>query len=229
MFRGPIAKGWISAYLDDITISSSSVEEHLEHLNECFSILKQNNLTLRRDKCRFMVDVVPLLGHVVSPEGISPDPAKVKAMSEFARPQNIKQLQGFLGMLGYYSIYLDKYATARFPLNELVSSANTQFVKGGKRIHVARKKKPPDDKWKRCKNCTIHAEDDPSAPFGAPVWSPTCEKAFIALKSDMCKATTLAHPDPKQSYTIYTDASSVAIGGILQQDGRPVAYYIVES
>ena len=61
-------------------------------------------------------------------------------------------------------------------------------------------------------------------------WGPTEQKAFDALKQAMIHAPVLAHPDPYKQWIVQTDASGVAIGGVLSQkqaDGtvRPVAFW----
>ena len=58
-------------YIDDIIIFSKSVEEHLAHLEEIFRRLKLNP-----KKCCFTKQKVHL-GHVVTPDGVQPNPEKV--------------------------------------------------------------------------------------------------------------------------------------------------------
>lgn len=48
-------------------------------------------------------------------------------------------------------------------------------------------------------------------------WSNECDEAFANLKQALAHATLLNHPDPKAPLSIHTDASGVAIGGVLQQ------------
>ena len=64
-------------YLDDILIASRTLEEHLQHMTEVFGRLHDAGLRLKPKKC-LLRDQVPYLGHVISAEGIHPDPAKTK-------------------------------------------------------------------------------------------------------------------------------------------------------
>ena len=85
-------------YIDDIIIFSKSVDEHLDHLEEVFRRLCDANVKLNPKKCSFFKQRVEYLGHVVTPEGISPNPDKVRVVQEFPTPTNLKELRSFLGL-----------------------------------------------------------------------------------------------------------------------------------
>ena len=55
-------------------------------------------------------------------------------------------------------------------------------------------------------------------------WSAACQKAFDGLKLDLVSAPLLALPDPSQPYEVVADASDFAIGAVLLQNGRPLAF-----
>ena len=67
-------------YLDDIIIYSRSFDDHLDHLNDVFSRLRSANVKLKPSKCSFARSSVEYLGHVVSRDGIRPDPSKIAAV-----------------------------------------------------------------------------------------------------------------------------------------------------
>ena len=69
--------------IDDIIIFSRSVEEHLVHLEEVFRRLRQANVKLNPKKCGFVKQKVEYLGHVVTPEDVSPNSDKVRVVQEF--------------------------------------------------------------------------------------------------------------------------------------------------
>ncbi|KAL3699382.1 hypothetical protein R1sor_017404 [Riccia sorocarpa] len=56
------------------------------------------------------------------------------------------------------------------------------------------------------------------------VWNPPAERAFQALKSALTEAPVLALPKLGEPFEVHTDASAMAIGGVLMQYGHPVAY-----
>ena len=55
-------------------------------------------------------------------------------------------------------------------------------------------------------------------------WSESQNKAFLKIKDLICKFTSLNVFDPKKPITIQNDSSEYAIGSVLLQDDRPVAY-----
>ncbi|GJP82930.1 hypothetical protein CLOP_g13152 [Closterium sp. NIES-67] len=55
-------------------------------------------------------------------------------------------------------------------------------------------------------------------------WTDQCQKAFDEVKTMLTNAPVLALPDPSKPYEVVTDASTVGIGAVLLQEGRPVAF-----
>jgi len=65
-------------FIDDILVYSRNEEEHAEHLRVVLTRLREHQLYAKFSKCEFWLKKVPFLGHVLSKEGISVDPAKVQ-------------------------------------------------------------------------------------------------------------------------------------------------------
>jgi len=87
-------------------VFSSSPESHKEHLRITLDLLRTNQLFAKRSKCRFGCREVEYLGHIISAEGVSADPGKIKAMGGWPFPTTIKALRGFLGLTGYYRKFI---------------------------------------------------------------------------------------------------------------------------
>jgi hypothetical protein len=66
------------------------------------------------------VDTVDYLGHVISAQGVAPDPDKVKAIMEWSRPHSLTELRGFLGLIGFNRRFVRGYATLAAPLTDLL-------------------------------------------------------------------------------------------------------------
>jgi hypothetical protein len=67
-------------YLDDIIVFSKTIDEYITNLKTIFSLLEKAHLKLKLNKCTFLAQSVPYFGHVITSEGIKPDPAKVEAL-----------------------------------------------------------------------------------------------------------------------------------------------------
>ena len=80
------------AYLDDITIYSSTPEEHLQHIKTVFEKLRHAKLSMRLSKCHFFTKEIQYLGHILGVEGIRPVPAKTEAIKAMHPPVNQKPL-----------------------------------------------------------------------------------------------------------------------------------------
>ncbi len=80
---------------------------------------REVNLKLNPSKCCFAAKTITFLGHVVSKEGIRPDPGKIEAMLHFPTPRNVTSVRSFLGLTGYYRKYVRGYSNLAGPLFEL--------------------------------------------------------------------------------------------------------------
>ena len=111
---------FVIPYVDDILIASESDHAHLQHLETVLHRFEQHNVTLNIRKCEIKVTKVNFLGHILSPEGIQPDPLRIQAIKDFTTPKNKKQLQGFLGTVNFSAKFTDKVANKLVPLLELL-------------------------------------------------------------------------------------------------------------
>ena len=84
-------------------------------------LLEEKKLYAKTSKCSFGVQEVEYLGHIVSHEGVKVDPNKIKAIKEWKVPTTIKQLQGSLGLTGYYCNFVKNYGRIAAPLTTLLN------------------------------------------------------------------------------------------------------------
>ena len=106
-------------YLDDIIIFSPDELQHLEHLEIVFSHLREAGLKMKRSKCDFFKSEIHYLGHLISPEGISPLPNKLDSIRHMPVPNSAKEIKQFLGLTGYYRKFVPRFAYISWPLTTL--------------------------------------------------------------------------------------------------------------
>lgn len=79
IFR-PFLRQFIIVFFDDILIYSSTLEDHIIHLEKTFRVLLKEQFVLKLLKCMFAQHQVEYLGHVVLSRGVEPMLAKVEAI-----------------------------------------------------------------------------------------------------------------------------------------------------
>ena len=110
---------FVIIFIDDILIYSRSREEHVDHLRIVLGILREKKLYAKFKKCEFWLEKVAFLGHVISKEGVSVDPAKIEAVNSWPRPTNVTEIRSFLGLARYYRQFVEGFSKLASPLTEL--------------------------------------------------------------------------------------------------------------
>ncbi|CAN2389180.1 K02A2.6-like, partial [Pristimantis euphronides] len=118
LFRSVLGR-FVIIYLDDILVFSPDWETHREHLRAVFQILLDNSLYAKREKCEFGVTFIAFLGHILTSDAITMDPAKVKAVLDWVQPSSLKALQRFLGFTNYYRKFNKNVSIIAKPLTDL--------------------------------------------------------------------------------------------------------------
>ena len=113
-------------YIDDIVIFSRTFKEHIGHLAEVLKCLKEAGLKVKISKCQFAQNSVKFLGHIISAEGVRPNPEKVKSIEDFPSPKNADEVKVVLGMFGYYRKYIKNYGGVAHPMVKLLKKG-TEF------------------------------------------------------------------------------------------------------
>ena len=110
---------FVIVFIDDILIYSKTEAEHEEHLHQVLETLRANKLYAKFSKCEFWLKKVTFLGHVVSSEGVSVDPAKIEAVTNWPRPSTVSEIRSFLGLAGYYRRFVEDFSRIASPLTQL--------------------------------------------------------------------------------------------------------------
>ncbi|XP_070043280.1 uncharacterized protein [Nicotiana tomentosiformis] len=68
------------------------------------------------------INFVAFLGHVVSSEGIQVDPKKIEVVQSFPKPSSTMEIRSFLGLAGYYRLFVEGFSSISSPLNKLTQT-----------------------------------------------------------------------------------------------------------
>ncbi|CAI7868457.1 unnamed protein product [Closterium sp. NIES-53] len=123
IFR-PLLDECVVVYLDDILIYSRDMKQHIEHLRRVFEILRREKFYVKISKSEFALKKVQFLGHMVSAQGVHVDPKKIEAVRTWKTPENVKELQQFLGFANYYNRFVPQYAKIATPLTNLLKGSS---------------------------------------------------------------------------------------------------------
>ncbi|GJX74275.1 putative reverse transcriptase domain-containing protein [Tanacetum coccineum] len=111
---------FVIVFIDDILVYSKTKEEHEDHLRIVLGTLRQKKLYAKFLKCEFWLGQVAFLGHIVSVDGITMDPAKVEAITKWPRPMTVTEVRSFLGLAGYYRRFVEGFSHFALPLTKLM-------------------------------------------------------------------------------------------------------------
>lgn len=179
-------------YMDDIIVYSPDEHSHLQHVDTILKKLEAAGMRVSPTKSKFFKTDVNFLGFVVTRDGIRTCPEKVRAIAEFKVPQNLKALRSFLGLSGYYRKFVRDYARIAKPLTKYLRGENGHAAANNSR------------------NIKICLDKEALEVF---------DKLKRILASE---DILLAYPDYSKSFELTTDASGVALGAVLSQNGKPI-------
>ena len=109
---------FVIVYLDDILIYSPDIKTHYHHVTSVIQRLHKHKWYCKLKKCDFATTQVEYLGHIVSNGTLAIDPSKMDAVLKWPTPmKNLKEVQSFLGLLGYYRKFIPHFSYIARPLH----------------------------------------------------------------------------------------------------------------
>ena len=181
-------------YIDDVIIFSKSEEEHCEHITWVLAKLLEANMRVSVEKSKFFKTSVEYLGFLVSMDGLSTSPEKIETIKNYPQPGTLFHLRSFLGLASYYRCFIKDYAKMAKPLTDELKGEN------GK-VSASQSKK-----------IKIQLNENQISAFK--------KIRQILISEDVM----LKYPDFKKTFDLTTDASSLGLGAVLSQDGRPIQF-----
>ena len=102
--------------------------ETADQMSDCiefvFSCLKEFNLKIKPKKSHFFQTSITSLGHILSANGVSPNPEKVAKIKDWPTPKTPKEVHSFIGLALYYRRFIPNFAKWAGPLHALIVRAS---------------------------------------------------------------------------------------------------------
>ncbi len=109
----------ILIYIDDVLINTDTHERHLKALEQVLMRLHQHHLKINLDKCLFSDQQVSYLRFTLTPQGIKPGKAKLKAIKFAKAPTDVKSIWSFVGLCNFFWNHFQNFAITAAPLFKL--------------------------------------------------------------------------------------------------------------
>ena len=166
------------AFMDDCCVYSITFEDHMSHLQVIFDRLRHYDLKLHPGKCSFLPQQLLALGHIITPEGVLPNPAKVAALVDMPAPTDRTGVRSLLGMASYYRRFIEGFAAIAYPL--------TMLTRQDVPFHWGEAQQEAFETLKRCLTSPpVLVRPSFSAPFTlATDWQPSAVGAVLSQQVD---------------------------------------------
>jgi len=169
-------------YVDDVIIYSEDENSHIKHVDWVLKSLHDANMRVSVEKSSFFKKSVSFLGFIVTCNGATTDPEKVKAIKEFPEPKSVFEVRSFLGLASYYRCFIKDFAAIARPISDILKGENGTVSRH------------------RSRNIPVQFSETQQQAF---------QKLRNILASD---DVMLRYPDYKKAFDLTTDASVHGIG-----------------
>ncbi|KAK7114676.1 hypothetical protein V1264_000698 [Littorina saxatilis] len=134
---GPLNRKDVYHFMDDILIATATWEQHIEAIKAVLKALKDANLAAKPSKCYFGYEQLQYLGHEIGRGKRWPVDDKVDKIQKAQPPTTKKELRAFLGLTGFYRIYVPAYSSIAAPLTDKTKKQEPEKVKWTPACQVA--------------------------------------------------------------------------------------------
>ena len=93
---------FVLVFLDNVLIYSANPQDHVDHLRKVLGKLREHQLFAKASKCEILKTSVEFFGQQIYRGGMTPGEAKLKAVQDWATPQDVKGIRSFLGFVNNY-------------------------------------------------------------------------------------------------------------------------------
>ena len=93
--------------------------DHDKKLEVLLLRCRERGVALNKDKLKLRVKRVKFMGHVLTDNGLEPDPEKIEAIKEMPKPQSVEDAQCLNGFVTYLSKFMPKLSDVMEPIRRL--------------------------------------------------------------------------------------------------------------
>jgi RNase H-like domain found in reverse transcriptase/Reverse transcriptase (RNA-dependent DNA polymerase)/Integrase zinc binding domain/Integrase core domain len=117
----------VEVVADDILLfgsgdtSEEALQDHNKNLKSLLQRLREVNLKLNEEKMNLCKESVKFYGHILTKNGIQPDPSKVNCIVDMPAPTDVSAVQRFLGMVTYLNRYIPNLSSLTSVLRKLTN------------------------------------------------------------------------------------------------------------
>lgn len=122
IFKDLVHEGAVLIYMDDLIVPAMDYETGLRNLERVLNAASQSGLSINWKKCNLLQTKVEYLGYVIENGSIKPSRHKIEAVKNFLTPANVRQVQSFLGLAGYFRKFVSGYLLIARPLTNLLKA-----------------------------------------------------------------------------------------------------------
>lgn len=113
--------------MDDLVVLLRTDDEGLSHLQDILLTAGEYGLDVNWKKCRFLERKIEYLGHLIENGSVKPSERKITAVKNFPKSTNVRDLQRFLGLAGYFRKFVPRYSMIARPLSNLLKKDVTFY------------------------------------------------------------------------------------------------------
>ena len=175
----------------------------LDRIGLVFQHLKEFNLKIKPKKSFFFQTNVLFLGHILSKEGISPNPEKISKVRDWPIPKMAKELHSFSGLASYYWRFIPQFTKWANPLDNLIHPVTTKKKHVGQKLPLLPQNLPPF------------------------IGDSNHQESLDKLKKALISSPVLAYPDYNKPFVLETDASLKGLSTVLSQEDDEGNYWVI--
>jgi len=127
----------VIVYIDDILVMTESFEEHIKLLQKLLYTLARNGVKVKTAKCKFFMEEVAFLGHVIGVEGMRKAPEYMEKIRNYPKPATVTELRQFLGLVNFQCKFIENCSSIAKPLSVLTGGPKRKRIEWTEDMELA--------------------------------------------------------------------------------------------